>query len=254
MPAASMDRLYLVNASGLPQFRPVYDALSRMGFYNLNPDEIRELQSPDPGDLLAPDGSNIASVLAQMQTHRPEVKRRIEEYLAKVVPGISGVTSKIVGPKETLEFRQKVAGDDAPWKFLAASMSDGTLRTLGVLVSLFQSSNGSTTAVPLVGIEEPEAALHPGAAGEASRIRQVLVTSHSPDLLDDDLEPESILTVDAKDGVTQIGPMDDAGRSALRERLYTPGELLRAGQLNPSSESCSIPDAEEDSDQRRLVF
>src|SRR5882762_2859197 len=51
-PAASIDRLYLVSASGLPQFRPVYDALSRMGFYSLNPDRIRDLQSPDAGELL----------------------------------------------------------------------------------------------------------------------------------------------------------------------------------------------------------
>lgn len=63
-PAAVNDCLYLVNASGLPEFRPLYDALSHMGFYSLNPDRIRDLQFPDPGDLLARDGSNIASVLA----------------------------------------------------------------------------------------------------------------------------------------------------------------------------------------------
>ena len=57
-PAAAMDRLYLVNASGLPAFRPVYEALSRMGFYSLNPDRIRDLQSPDPGELLARDAND----------------------------------------------------------------------------------------------------------------------------------------------------------------------------------------------------
>ena len=56
-PAAATDRLYLVNASGLPEFRPVYDAFSRMGFYHLNPDKIiRELQAPDPRDVLTRDG------------------------------------------------------------------------------------------------------------------------------------------------------------------------------------------------------
>jgi hypothetical protein len=39
-PPASNDRLYLVSAAGFPLFRPLYDALSHMGFYNLNPDEI----------------------------------------------------------------------------------------------------------------------------------------------------------------------------------------------------------------------
>ena len=48
-PAAVPDRLYLVNASGLPEFRHVYDAFSQMGFYNLNPDRIRDLQDPNLG-------------------------------------------------------------------------------------------------------------------------------------------------------------------------------------------------------------
>ena len=65
-PAAVTDRLYLVNASGLEEFRPVYEAFSQMGFYSLNLDKIRDLQAPDPGDLLIRDGSNLASVLARL--------------------------------------------------------------------------------------------------------------------------------------------------------------------------------------------
>ena len=60
-PGAGSDRLYLMQVAGYPPFRPVYDALSGMGFYNFHPEQIRELQSPDPGELLKPDGSNIAS-------------------------------------------------------------------------------------------------------------------------------------------------------------------------------------------------
>jgi len=204
-PAASSDRLYLVNASGLPDFRPVYEAFSHMGFYNLNPDRIRDLQAPDAGELLARDGSNVASVLAQMEKLPNTRKQRIEQYLAKVVPGVHGVNVKVIGPKETLEFRQKVAGSNAPWRFLAANMSDGTLRALGVLVCLFQAGNRAGPRVPLVGIEEPEVALHPAAAGvlldslrDASEETQVIVTSHSPDLLDDEkLDTESILSMRA---------------------------------------------------------
>ena len=177
-PAAASDRLYLVNASGLPPFRPVYDALSRMGFYNLNPDRIRDLQPPDLGELLVRDGSNIASVLSVLGREKEPLKRRIEDYLSKVVPGIRGVDATSIGPKETLEFRQDVKGAKDPWKFYAANMSDGTLRALGVLVCLFQGRNGHAHRTLLVGIEEPETALHPAAAGilleglrEASRFR-----------------------------------------------------------------------------------
>ena len=127
-PPAVTDRLYLVNASGLHDFRPVYDAFSRMGFYNPIPDKIRDLQAPDPGNILIRDGSNLTSVLATLP---PRVVTRIEEYLAAVVPGVCGVKVKGLGPKETLVFRQNIAHAKNAWQFLASNMSDGTLRALG---------------------------------------------------------------------------------------------------------------------------
>jgi hypothetical protein len=60
------------------------------------------------------------------------------------------------------------------------------------------------------------------------------VTSHSPDLLDDkELDPDLLLAVVTEGGTSKIGPLDAAGRSVLRDRLYTPGELLRLNQLAP---------------------
>lgn len=241
-PPAATDRLYLVNASGLPGFRPVYDAFSQMGFYNLNPDRIRDLQSPNPREVLLRDGSNLTSILTQLS---PAVKKSIEEYLAKVVPGVHRVDVEKFGPKETLEFRQDVAGDKHPWRFLANNMSDGTLRVFGILVALFQGGSDTQKRVSLVGIEEPEIALHPAATGvlldgllDAAEKTQVIVTSHSPDLLDnEDLDVESILAVEAHDGTTEIARVDDAGRSVLRDRLFTTGELLRLDQLQPDPTS-----------------
>ena len=247
-PAAARDRLYLVNASGLPEFRPVYDAFSRMGFYNLNPDRIRDLQDPDPGDVLLRDGSNLTSVFSQLS---PVVRENIEEYLAVVVPGVQRVHVRKFGPKETLEFRQDVAGDTHRWRFLANNMSDGTLRVLGILVALFQGDNDAQKRVTLVGIEEPETALHPGAVAvlldglrDAAHRTQVIITTHSPELLDDKhLDVESILAVEADDGNTVIAPVDEASRSVVRDRLFTIGELLRSNQLQP--DPAALPAAKE---------
>ena len=213
-----------------------------MSFVNLNPDAIRDLQPPDTGEVLLRDGSNLASVLNLITVERPAAKARVVELLSKVVPGVVDVATKHIGKKETLEFRQKVGENGAPWRFLAENMSDGTLRALGVLTALLQSSAGGTRKkAPLVGIEEPEMALHPGAAAvlrlglaDASRDTQVLVTSHSPDLLDDpSISDQNILAVSNQNGETTIGPVDPAGRSAIRENLFTAGELLRRSQLAP---------------------
>lgn len=244
MPPVASDRLYLVAAAGLPGFREVYNALSHMGFYNLNPDKIRELQPPDTGFLLRRDGDNIASVLNLMEKENNETYNKVMEFLSKVVPGVKGVTVKHMGKKETLEFRQVVGTNKKPWRFFAESMSDGTLRALGVLTALYQSFGEGGSRVPFVGIEEPEVAVHPGAAGvlrnalqAASKNVQIAVTSHSPDLLDDkDISDDWILGVVNENGETRIGPLDTTERSAVRDRLYTVGELMRLNHLSPDLE------------------
>jgi predicted ATPase len=238
-PATTPDRLALVAASGLTVFRPVFDALTAMGFYNINPRLMRELQKPQDGRLLKPAGENIASVIGHLERSAPDAKRLIEEYLQSVVPMVQGMERKVIGPMETLEFRQDMAGAKHPWRFLAQNMSDGTLRALGVLTALLQSNADYSPS--LIGIEEPETALHPAASAalrealkRAAAQTQVIVTSHSPDLLDDpEIEADSILAVVSEGGETLIAPLDDAARQMLRQQLFSAGELLRLNQLAP---------------------
>lgn len=238
-PAVTSDRLALVAASGLTVFRPVFDALASMGFYNLNPKLMRELQKPQEGRLLRPAGENIASVIGHLERVGLGQMAMIQEYLQTVVPMVHGVERKQVGPMETLEFRQDMAGAKHPWRFLAQNMSDGTLRALGVLVALFQANRDY--APTLVGIEEPETALHPAASTalrealvRASSQTQIIVTSHSPDLLDDrSLSADSFLAVVSEGGETRIAPLDEASRAIMRDQLFSAGELLRLNQLAP---------------------
>lgn len=236
-PTVTADRLALVSASGLTVFRPVYDALLAMGFYNINPKLIRELQKPQDGRLLKPAGENIASVIGHLARTNPAALTTIQEYLHAVVPMVHGVERTAVGPMESLSFQQDMAGSQNPWRFFAHNMSDGTLRALGVLTALFQGSSDFSPS--LIGIEEPETALHPGASAalrealsHAAEKTQVIVTSHSPDLLDDTaIAPESLLVVSSAEGASRISQVDAASFEAIREHLYTPGELLRLNQL-----------------------
>lgn len=235
MPEVPSDRLYLVQASGFSIFRPLYDVLSSMGFYNLNPEAMKELQTPALGELLHRDGSNIAAVVGRLAQDKPEALERLKGYLATIVPEITDVERVSLGPRETLLFKQKIPG-----KFYASSMSDGTLRSLGNLVAVTQLVDRDVP-VSLVGLEEPETALHPAAAGalidafrEAAAHTQVVLTTHSPDLLDKvDLEQETVLVATAAGGKTSLAPMDEASREAIRRELFSPGELLRLDQLSP---------------------
>lgn len=238
-PSVTADRLALVAASGLTAFRPVFDAFTHMGFYNLNPKLMRELQKPQEGRLLKPVGENIASVIGHLERLAPDRLALVQQYLQTVAPMVHGVERKQVGPMETLEFRQDMVGAKHPWRFLAQNMSDGTLRALGVLAALFQGNRDYSPT--LVGIEEPETALHPAASAalrealmRASEETQVIVTSHSPDLLDDmNLSADALLAVVSEGGETRIASLDPASRAAMRQRLFSAGELLRLNQLAP---------------------
>ena len=238
-PSVTSDRLALVAASGFTAFRPVFDALTAMGFYNLNPKMMRELQKPQDGRLLKPVGENIASVISHLKRVAPDRLTAIREYLVSVVPTVQGLERKAIGPMETLEFRQDVAGAKYPWRFLAQNMSDGTLRALGVITALLQSNVDYSPT--LIGIEEPETALHPAASAalrevlvQAAAHTQVLVISHSPDLLDDpSIDADSILSVVSEGGETKMAPLDTASRTVLRDHLFSAGELLRMDQLAP---------------------
>ena len=249
-PSVGADRLYLLPASACEPFRPVYDALSAMAFYNFDPASIRDLQAPDSGDLLERSGTNVASVLDRLKTRSPASGARIDQYLAAIVPGAVGVEPISVGPRLTVEFREQAPGEAAR-RFLANSMSDGTLHVLGMLVALFQRADGTGGRPGLIGIEEPESALHPGAAGaladvlrEASEQVQVIVTTHSADLLDrDTIAQESILAVEAEHGETRIAPLDETCRTACRDGSFTAGELLRMDQLKPARDESTRSDA-----------
>jgi predicted ATPase len=130
-------------------------------------------------------------------------------------------------------------------------MSAGTLRLLGLLLAVYQPHHPS-----LVAIEEPEATVHPAVAElvlqvllDASRDRQVLITTHSPDILDaKELDDRQIRVVTMEHGRTSIAPLSSASRKAIREHLYTPGELLRSNELGQDVQ------AAEDSARRLDLF
>jgi predicted ATPase len=244
VPAIVSDRLFLVAVSGIPAFRPVFDALSRVEVYNLNPDQIAAMQKPDPGDILRRDGSNAASVFQQFS---PTARELVRDSLSRIVPGVVDAEARTLGSQETIEFRQVVSGQSNPWTFPASVMSDGTLRAFGILLAVFQAASiGERTHAPLlIGLEEPEMALHPAAASvllsalrEGARHCQILITSHSPELLDNpDIPIDSLLAVDNKDGMSRIGKIDEAGREILLKKLFTPGELLRQSQISPAKDT-----------------
>ncbi len=226
-PPAAADSLYLPTASAFEEFRPAFDALACMQFANPVPDYIRSIRAPGSTNVLNEDDCDIASVLDGVTRRSPRVRERIDEYLDSIVPSMPEATDSL---RENTDYA-------APFRLPVSSMSDGTLRMLYILLVLFEGATEDEIERHFVGLEEPEAVLHPSVAEvlldairEAALRTQVLVTSHSAELLDG-TPVDSIIAVTADQRGTRLGTLDEVSRSVLRDGLFTAGELLRMDQL-----------------------
>ncbi len=230
------DRLYLT-AIAHRELGQVLDSLTGMRVFHFDLEAMRTLQAANGSTQLLPDGSNIAAVLRQLPAER---KARVGDYLRAITPALLSVNVESLLDQAIVGFTQSIVGQEH--QFLSPAMSEGTLRALGILMALLQPDGSSDRRLSLIGFEEPEHALHPGALAvllealrEGSARRQVLVATHSADLLENkEVHPEEILALEAFDGISHVGPVDEAGRTTVRDRLFTAGELLRIGALRPT--------------------
>lgn len=234
--AIEPDRLALYAASGVEEFRPLYDFLTGLRAYSIQPGKMRELRDPESGLVLDPDGGNAAAVLRNLHEHSTEAYRRIKSVLGSVVPGMTHVEGATVGGKQFLFFAEQRNSGDLPLGLFPTSVSDGTLRMLGLLLAAYQPARPTMLLV-----EEPEATIHPAAVDalmavmlDAAKRSQVVLTTHSADLLDYKAVPDGSIRVVTRTGSgTLIAPVANSSREAIRKRLYSPGELLRSDELNP---------------------
>lgn len=207
--------------------------------YHFDVAEIRRPQPPDAEEWLVRSGSNLAAVLGRIQLLEDDsgTHRRVGRYLTSMVQEVRSVESVRVADYDAIRF--SLNGGLHPFGLFAASMSDGTLRILATLVAAFQFDSffGSPS---LIAIEEPETSLHPGAMralvdalDEATGRTQILLTTHSTELLDNPtIRPENVRVVEMVNGETVITPVDEASVEIVKRQLDTLGGLERQNQLS----------------------
>lgn len=239
-----IDTLAINIMSGIGPFRRVADAIKGMRFYDFAMNEMKTIQAKDPGQVLLRDGSNIAAVIREIKNFRDgEIYDHLIKYLSIVVPDLYDIyAAEIFNDREVSIVRQINPDDDSnPVAFWPTSISHGTMRAIGVLAAAFQVFAGRHSLVSLVGLEEPEMALNPEAANAiidalfaASERVQILVTTHSPQLLShQQINSNNLLAVKWHHGSSIIGKFNDASAKALNNQLYSAGELLDMGEIDP---------------------
>lgn len=210
-----------------PEITYLSDELSKIQLYRewtFGRDSTPRLpQSPGaPTDKPEPDLSNLGLVLNNLE---PLAKKSVANALRNLYEGIDGFEVRIVGANAQIFLSEQDR------LIPATRLSDGTLRVLALLAILYQR-----TVPPLIGIEEPELGIHPDVLPiladllkEASERTQLVVTTHSPILVDAlNDTPESVLVCERDDEGTQLQRLDDL--KPWLER-YALGQLWMRGDL-----------------------
>jgi predicted ATPase len=182
--------------------------------------------------FLRPDGSNLASFLYYLRQEHSDSYKMIRNAIQRVAPFFSDF---VLAPKnlnrETilLEWRHKKSDQ----YFDASSLSDGTLRFIG-LATLFLQPEYLRPSVIVV--DEPELGLHPYAITllgslikSASKSKQVIVSTQSSVLLDQ-FEPEDILVADRWNDATTFTRLDPVSLAEWLEE-YSLGQLWEKNEL-----------------------
>ena len=227
-------RLALPLLAGSGEVAPVFAVIRYMSFYTFKADRLRMFFNTSRGEALFPDASNAASVLRHSILEDSRKKEIFISLMKKIIPEFQDVD---VDENKLNQERFFLIQNDA--RIPNNLMSDGTLQMIGIFLALYQEIS------PLfASFEEPESTLHPGALEilveeflDASRRTQIVVTTHSADMLDHKgITDKNIRYVEFRNGETVITPPGRVSMEAIREKLYTPGDLLRMEQFDIDEE------------------
>ena len=179
-----------VHQSAVEDARLVHGALRNIVFLDIQPSRMRDYK-PEHANVLGTSGENISPKLHALPAEQLE---DIVGWLSELcAPALDGIWFDVTKLKEVMFFLEEGAT-----KVSARSVSDGTLRFMGLVTALLTAEKGS-----LIVLEEPDVGLHPARIHLLARLLeqttqggdvQVLATTHSATLLAH-LKPESLANV-----------------------------------------------------------
>jgi len=191
------------------QFRVFRTLTSQIKAYDLLLSQLRHEQDVSDSRLLSSAGLNMPSVIRYLQPNEASWNR-ILTTLGAIAPHVKSMRpSTLRTGKEFVEFVETTARRPVEsWE-----SSDGTLRALAILLALETHRDFSTIL-----IEEPEQNLHPWAIRAivehireviVERNVQVILTTHSPHVLEK-LYPEEVLVTSRTDeGGTEFQTLEE---------------------------------------------
>ena len=167
--------------------------------WEVGPNSPARRPQPTDGavDFLEEDFSNLALIVNDLQSKG--LGPVIDDYLQRFYEPYKSLHARVYGNRIELMVNETGLSKPVP----ATRLSDGTLKIIALLAILCHPE-----PPPLICIEEPEIGLHPDSIDlvvtllrKASERTQIIVTTHSPWLVDRlSATPEQVVVVDQRPG------------------------------------------------------
>jgi predicted ATPase len=221
----------------------ILDALRKISVHRFSPQALRDEPAIGSEERLSLDGGNAGDVLRRT---KEADQAWIDQRLAAAVAGIRSVRATARVGRRVIIFEQE-GEEGKTQRYDASMMSDGTVRSLGILLSLRQSPRPSAVL-----IDEIEDSLHPFAQGvildaieSSSQDFPVVVSTHNPEILSHpSARADRIRVIQWENGASQTFHLSESVKQDLKPP-QTVGRLLRSNALWTADEpSISGPEAD----------
>ena len=233
-----LTQTHLEQISANQEFRPIAEYFAKANYFHLVPQMIRYPQAGGASPR-AFGSSMIADMNATPVRTRQAWFRRIEKALQSAVPGF-----------ETLRLEVDKAGQPHliagyrnwrrnPSEQNETDFSDGTLRLIGLLWTIISSpANGGVLL-----LEEPELSLNAAvvqklasllAMAQRGTSMQVILSTHSPELLDDEgIRPGEVLVLQVTSDATVANQLSEIAEVQAQISADLPLSEVVAELINP---------------------
>ena len=206
-------------------------SMGSLRVFQLSPRCCREPGIPTPNPELDRNGQNLPVALDHLKKNYPAEYALVLETARRVMPTLEEIETDWTHTRSLALFIRE-RGVRRPWT--SNEVSDGTIQTIALLVAVFDPR------IPLVVIEEPENSVHPWALRNlveafrvASEKKQIMLTTHSPILIDQ-LKPEEVWVVRKPGTETKIDPLlslDPSLKESWGQGKFTLSEYLDSGAV-----------------------
>lgn len=238
--AAASNELYLRGAAAPGVLVAVREALRDVKVYgdaDVSPQApLRRPQLIEADAVLEERGDNLLAVLHRLRGDR-QGWREIETLLATTVPGFLALDVRAAPTRGHVLLAWREEGIER--ELALPDLSDGTVRLLLILAACLGARSGS-----LLVFDEPEQGLHPRVLPVLAQVllrtserAQVLVLTHSPELLAQFPLSSARVLRRSPGGIEAASPGDSAALRALVQSDGGPalGELFRSEELEALS-------------------